>query len=498
MLKNKQNLIPGWMLLVAFALLLSPMFDTAQLLGAVWQNNDKPYTHGLLMLCLSLYLLVQVRLEPYRTSFIEKKLCILAYFIGLTLWLVGNIVLIEIFTFLALPCIILSTLYYAFGRFMLLPSLFMGVFYLLSIPVWAAVIPVLQALTVFFAGGMAKLTGITAYIDQIYVHLASGILVVEGGCAGLNYFLSAIALGLMMAYMRRLYPAAIVIVVISAGLLAMAANWVRVYLLILIADATQMEHYLIAVSHVEFGWVVFGVIFFPFLILGMRYKGFSERPETPIVELSIKSLHRSVFIKLAASFVVIACIVVLFKSVQGQSREVDSLRVSLESSIIQPAPALNLQMDAPDTARHWRYFSDVATYNISMFTYVNETRDRQLLGYFNRPFDGKNLSTMGNIIFSPKIAMEQAIIEDDNKKYFAVYGYKIGKRLSSSKFKAQLSRLHNWKYKHGENAFLIIYVECESDCLSEKAKLFGMERGEIVTILSQFGFNVASDQEAKR
>jgi exosortase/archaeosortase family protein len=50
-----------------------------------------------------------------------------------------------------------------------------------------------------------------------------------------------------------------------AGLAAMVSNWIRIYTLILIGDATDMKHYVIAVSHDGYGWLVYVVFLLPVL-----------------------------------------------------------------------------------------------------------------------------------------------------------------------------------------------------------------------------------------
>jgi len=146
-------------------------------------------------------------------------------------------------------------------RFTLIPTLIIG----MALPATYLAIPLLQKLTVIANTYLVKQVGMTAYIEGAYIHLTSGVIWVKNGCSGHKYFTSAITLALIMISLDRFTkPRAFVIMALALGL-SLLANWIRVFLLVLVAYRTSVDHPLIH-DHDNFGWVVFGIAMIPLFL----------------------------------------------------------------------------------------------------------------------------------------------------------------------------------------------------------------------------------------
>jgi len=149
----------------------------------------------------------------------------------------------------------------------LAPAAFLMYF---ALPLWEFLNAPLQAMTTAAVSRWLAWSGVPALIEGNFVHLAAGTFEIAADCSGLRYLLvgAAIAAFWALAFLsdtkRRLA------LVAAAVVLTVLSNWIRVYTIILAGHATDMQHYLVAVEHIRFGWVVFAIALLPLIWLGRR------------------------------------------------------------------------------------------------------------------------------------------------------------------------------------------------------------------------------------
>ncbi|MEM7417370.1 MAG: archaeosortase/exosortase family protein [Gemmatimonadota bacterium] len=160
---------------------------------------------------------------------------------------------------LAIPALWMVTLY---GVAVLPPLVPIGLTALLALPLWDALNPTLQRLTALVSGAVTLLAGIEAEIGELTIELDVGTVIVAAGCSGLGYFLSSVTLAAAYAHLFVRQGRTKLHIVAVAGLFGLAANWVRVAILVYLADATAMESELLH-DHVTFGWIVWMVSLVP-------------------------------------------------------------------------------------------------------------------------------------------------------------------------------------------------------------------------------------------
>ena len=153
-------------------------------------------------------------------------------------------------------------------------------FLFLGLPVWQLLNSPLQGLTTRVSTWLVRWSGIPVYVEGNFVHLSDGVFEIASGCAGLNYFLAALTLGATFALWRVPQRGHQLRVLLAFAIAGMVSNWLRVTLLILIGHHTQMQHYLIRVDHLGFGWVLFLAMMVPAVLWARRYMG---EPSVPPV-----------------------------------------------------------------------------------------------------------------------------------------------------------------------------------------------------------------------
>lgn len=146
-------------------------------------------------------------------------------------------------------------------RLALLSWLFIGT----TVPFWTVLVPSLQSLTVALTEVLVSTAGIPAVVTGNLVMLPAGTFEVAEGCAGLNYFMGGVVLALALGEVLEATLRGRLLLVVIGAALAIVSNWIRVFALVAIGDATEMRHTFIVDGHLGFGWCVFGAFFLPFM-----------------------------------------------------------------------------------------------------------------------------------------------------------------------------------------------------------------------------------------
>lgn len=135
-----------------------------------------------------------------------------------------------------------------------------------TVPMWDFLVRPLRSLTVYATQHFIDAINVPALVIGNRIHLPSGIIEVEDGCSGHNFFMAAAVIGVVHAYWSFHSWSRRIAVVALAMFIGMISNWVRVILLVLIAHETEMRSSLIY-DHVNFGWMVFAVFLFVYFAL---------------------------------------------------------------------------------------------------------------------------------------------------------------------------------------------------------------------------------------
>ncbi len=127
-------------------------------------------------------------------------------------------------------------------------------FFYFAVPSWSQLADPLQQLTVVVMHGFLDVTGPPALIDGDLVRIPNGTFVVEEGCSGLHFMIVGLAVAALHGHLQRSPWRTRVAQLGLMAVLALLANWLRVYTVIEAGYLTDMHHYLVSVSHYWFGW----------------------------------------------------------------------------------------------------------------------------------------------------------------------------------------------------------------------------------------------------
>ena len=95
-----------------------------------------------------------------------------------------------------------------------------------AMPFWYLAVPVLQTITVEVVSFLSSALSLTALVEGNFFHIPSGVIHVAGGCSGLKYFLTSMALALISSCLSKRGFALSMSSVLIAASFAMIGNWI--------------------------------------------------------------------------------------------------------------------------------------------------------------------------------------------------------------------------------------------------------------------------------
>jgi exosortase len=260
-----RTLRPMALVLCFWAAVAILYWPSALELHRLWTDwPGETYTHGYLILLLSLWLIVRERKRLALTPVRPEPLALIPLALLSVAWVWFWRAAIQELQLLILPLIIYAALYSAFGRRMARAVAFPIGFLCFALPFWGDINAFVQALSAKVTGLLIWTTGIPAYMDGDFVRLPGGSIEIARSCSGLHELIVGLALAALYGklsgepWWRRLQWLGLM------GALSLTVNWVRIFTVVIAAYETNMGSSLVK-HHYWLGWWLFAFVFAAFL-----------------------------------------------------------------------------------------------------------------------------------------------------------------------------------------------------------------------------------------
>jgi EpsI family protein len=319
-------------------------------LGSAWTDfQNLGMTHGFLVTAAAIALLFDARREiaalPAHRSLTGAALLVA----GGIVWMVCYRAAIQDLQVAIFPSLIGLAVATAYGWpvawRMVIP---LGLVYTAN-PAWSQVAEPLQLLTVHAVRALMWMTETPGTASGDTIIIPQGTFAIEGGCSGMHYLVVGIAVALLHGELRRATLRARVILLALMIVLALMANWVRVYVIVVAGYMTGMRSSLLR-EHYWFGWELFGVALVVFFWLSgriLRRQGETEPPTTPVVTPAARG--SSIPVRgLTAAVLLLSFAPVMSSVLKASERE----HAAPTAVCIRPSPAWSAA--ASDPASPWR------------------------------------------------------------------------------------------------------------------------------------------------
>jgi exosortase len=252
---------PLFVAIAVVAFLYAPSIVT---LWKKWILWDQDLAHAIPTIAVMLALLArknyQLAIARRRSNYYWLQLlalacCSLSWYFFESL----SISLPAYFILMATLALFISTSFSPSLLWAVLPSLGLLIF---TIPIWSELSGLLVKLSSVVVGQAVKISHITVLLDGSSLFLPSGTIYIADGCSGIRYLIIALLMAYILILLNQYKLGVATATLVIAATLGLLANWLRIYLLVLIGYHTEMQSSLMH-DHETFGWVVFACILIP-------------------------------------------------------------------------------------------------------------------------------------------------------------------------------------------------------------------------------------------
>lgn len=343
-----------------------------------WIKWDEGLSHGLIV--IGLFLLLQLKSGDWGATKDKKILhySTLLLLAGLSaFWFLFHIVNLYIFEQLILLPILFVMTACMFGwrtSFKYSQLLMILIF---AIPIWDQLNDPLINLSSYIVGNMVKIIDMPAVIDGNSIFIPSGHIVIADGCSGLRYFVIALTLGYIISYLNHYSALKTILVLLIAAFIGLLANWLRIFILVVIGYQTEMQSSLMS-DHEYFGWFLFALISFPAIYFAPIVKIVAQ--ETPTTKLAD--------VKLFAPLLILALGPAL--NLLTDLKPITTKLQDIASHELQPITArqMPIAIDSPSGAKTEHALTAQEVY-LQIDQYQRRTEADKLVPYIARLYDNQ-------------------------------------------------------------------------------------------------------------
>ncbi len=445
-----------------------------------WMDKYAAHSHGYLVLALAVWFAVRAwRAAPRAqvTTPVWSAAPALVVLLGLAA--LSEILYLGPIRTAVLPLLLLASIALCMGRIVARRMVWPVLFLYFAIPVWGVLNAPLQDLTTRIAQSLVNAVGVPVYVEGNFVHLAAGTFEIASGCSGLNYFIAALTLAavyctLFLGNWRSW--ATLMLVAAAAGLVA---NWLRVASLIVIGHVTKMQHYLIRVDHLYYGWVLFLLTMVPVLLVARRL----EERERPLPAIAAKPampvrmwdwLGRAAWIFVTVMVVAVLLLALRERGGAAAARQPfvppalqGAMPVAVFASGWQPVFA-----GASESRQVWTGDGTVEIYSA---TYARQSRAARVSMPGNSVFDHAWQVTASRVIPAPAIGPGAQLLETQGvlggRQRLLWAWYDVAGRIAYSKPTLRTAELLGLVSGRGDARVTALLTECQGDCDQAQRRL---------------------------
>ncbi|MCK8516775.1 EpsI family protein [Methylonatrum kenyense] len=466
----------------------------AELLLNRWLRFDEAYSHGLLVLAISTFLVTRslVQSGPFRIRPNAAGIllaAVLAVGIGLAA-MINVMVLQQIGLVLLWWACILALLGIRGGAAFAVP---VGIL-LYAVPFWDYLALPLQLLATEINTVLLGLRGIHFEVEGVYIHLLDiGTFEIAHGCSGLRYLIVGLTLATLFSALNLSRIRDWIALHATAVALALVVNWARIFTIILVGYETEMQSSLIS-QHELFGWILFALALIPFFLFARWLAG--EREADAGTSRNLIPRNASHWSRAACGVLVLAAVVwipALYLTGAEKAAEVRPLTAPAQLADREQMPGATPGPWSPDMHRADQVLRTAyrggsrlnTTIHLGIWLYAPQRQGHELVQYGNRlvdpdewiiehretgPIDGWSIMTLRHRHLDQSHALAA--------------GYAVAGNWTSGPLAIKAQMLRGALSGRRDGALVSLDMRCSAtDCAAEKQLLASTLEGETLTVL---------------
>lgn len=257
--------------LIAFAALLlaiAAVFHEALFSMARQWFSSSVYHHGVVVAPISLWLIAR---REDRPTFTPDRAGLAALLPALLLWIVSRAASVDLLGHIAVVLAVIAVTILVFGRAFAWRSAFALGFLFFMVPFGEELTPLLQDLAARSVAGALNLIGVETLREGVMLTVGAYRFEMEPSCAGLRFLLAALMLSALVSHLAFTNLRKRAFFIAAALVVALIANWLRAFLIVLIASATD-RRIGVGPEHVILGWVFYSALVIAMIAIARRYQ----------------------------------------------------------------------------------------------------------------------------------------------------------------------------------------------------------------------------------
>ncbi len=272
-----RSVIPAALLCVAVLLLFG---ETVAAMVSIWIRSDT-FNHAFLVPPIAAWLAWRRRVDLAAQPRQPVPWLLLPLLLACLLWLLGHLGGVATVSQWALVTLLLLTVPALFGWSVTRVVLFPMLFLYFAVPFGEFVVPQLQEWTADVTVMALRASGIPVYREGNQFIIPSGTWSVVEACSGIRYLIACFVVGTLFAYLNYRSTRRRIAFVLVLSVFPILANWIRAYTIVTIGHLTGSPM-ILGVSHMTYGWVLFGALIVLLFVVAARWAEDDELPVSPL------------------------------------------------------------------------------------------------------------------------------------------------------------------------------------------------------------------------
>ncbi len=424
-----------------------------------WEDTvGRTYTHGYIVVLLVFWMIWRDRARLAAVRALPWLPGLLLAIAGVVGWLVAYRAGLQIVHQAALPALVAVAVLTAFGWRVLRTLAFPLTWLYLAVPVWDAILPLLNSISVFAVRFLLRVADVPAFFVNNRFEIPGGTFEIADGCSGVHFFVVALTVSLLYGEVNRDSTRTRVKLVVFALLLAMATNWIRIFIIVLAGYLSDMTHSLVVNEHYTFGWYMFAGMMVMYFLVVRRWPAPEARPPAAIDTAGPAIPRRGFAVAIAG----LACapLALLVDSNQATLAQLEAtMRADADIARSAPTPGWTPVFPNAD-ATSTGAFGDVEFY---VAGFRNQGQGKELAG-FSTSLLGESLhrarAPRGEV---PAPWNESAAVDDNGRRWLLWSAYRMDDRWYRNALGLQIE--YGFRSLAGAPAAAIVALRarCDSD-----------------------------------
>jgi exosortase A len=267
------RLQPGWAIAIAVVLVLAVLavfHATALDMYSIWMRSGT-FTHCILVLPITIWLLWERRAALQRVGFVPAALPLLFLAAAAALWVMGEAISAAVVSHFALVFMVIAVVWMVWGHRAAGQALFPLAFLLVAVPFGEFLTPIMMQYTAKFTVMLVRASGVPVYQEGMSFVIPSGRWSVVEACSGIRYLIASVMVGVLFAYLNYRSTKRRTYFVIASFIVPLIANWLRAYLIVMLGHLSGNQ-IAVGADHLIYGWVFFGLVIGLLFWIGMIWR----------------------------------------------------------------------------------------------------------------------------------------------------------------------------------------------------------------------------------